>query len=87
VVVLQVLVSETGEPLQVRVEQGARAGLTEAAVEAVKQWRFEPATKNGKPVRTFATVRIPFEAIQFARTPFPDPAASPTRVRPGAAAR
>ena len=71
-VVLRVLVSEKGEPVEVRVEKG-RAGLTEAAVEAVRHWRFEPATKAGTPVRTYTTIQIPFEAIPFARTPFPEP--------------
>lgn len=70
-VVLRVLVSETGEPAEIRVEKG-REGLTQAAVQAVRQWRFEPATKGGRPVRTFTTVEIPFEAIPFARTPFPE---------------
>jgi len=70
-VVLRVLVSETGEPLEIHVEQG-RADLAKAAVEAVRQWRFEPGRWKGVAVRTFATVRIPFEAIPFARTPFPE---------------
>jgi periplasmic protein TonB len=78
-VVLRVLVSENGEPLEVHVEHG-RADLAEAAVEAVRQWRFEPGRWKGVPVRTFATVRIPFEAIPFARTPFPE-SRTPTRSR------
>lgn len=63
------LVSETGAPLEVRVAQGARAGLSEAAVAAVRQWRFEPGSKNGAPVRTWTRVQIPFEAIPFATPP------------------
>jgi protein TonB len=77
-VVLRVLVSENGEPLEIHVEQG-RADLAKAAVEAVRQWRFEPGKWKGVAVRTFATVRIPFEAIPFARTPFPE---SRTPARP-----
>ena len=81
---LRVLVSETGSPLQITVLEGARGGLTEAAVEAVRRWRFEPATKRGMPVRTWTTERIPFEAIPFPRfgTAAPSgiaPAATPTR--------
>ncbi len=71
-VAIQVLVSETGVPLDVVVVERARGHLTEAAVTAVRSWRFEPATKNGQPVRAWTTVRIPFEAISF-------PAAIPTR--------
>jgi TonB family protein len=69
-VVLRVLVSENGVPLEVRAVQGALGGLTEAAERAVGQWTFEPALLGGQPVRTWATIRIPFEAIPFA-TPTP----------------
>jgi TonB family protein len=78
VVVLKVLVSQTGLPLDIRVQQGARDDLNKAAVEAAKQWRFEPAVKNGKPVRTYTTIRFPFEGVQFARTPMPGFGAPPT---------
>jgi protein TonB len=69
VVVLRVLVSETGEPMEVVVERGARKDLNDAALEAARHWRFEPAKKDGHPVRTYTTVRFPFEGVQFARTP------------------
>jgi protein TonB len=71
VVVLRVLVSETGQPIEVKVQSGARQDLTDAAVAAARQWRFEPARKAGVPVRGYATIRFPFEGFQFARTPFP----------------
>jgi TonB family protein len=73
-VVLRVLVSESGQPLEIQVVQSAPDGMTEAAVEAVRQWRFEPAVSRGVAVRTWAPVRIPFEAIPFASlTPTPTP--------------
>lgn len=68
-VILRVLVSETGEPLEVEVVSGARRDLTDAAIAAAKQWKFEPARKDGSAVRSRATVRFQFEGIQFARTP------------------
>jgi protein TonB len=77
VVVLRVLVSQNGEPLEVKVERGARQDLTDAAVAAVKQWRFEPARKDGFRVRAYTRVRIPFEGVQFARTPLSGFAATP----------
>jgi protein TonB len=85
IVVLRVLVSEAGLPLEIKVVKGARADLTKAAIAAAKQWRFEPALKDGRPVRTFTTIRFPFEGVQFARTPFPGaesggfPRRTPTR--------
>jgi TonB family protein len=60
-VLLRVLVSETGQPLQVEVLRGATAGLTEAAVAAVKQWKFTPAKKGDTTVQAWTTVPIPFE--------------------------
>ncbi len=71
VVVLRVLVSETGQPVEVTVTTAARQDLTEAAVAAAWQWRFEPARRNGVAVRGYAAIRFPFEGVQFARTPFP----------------
>jgi TonB family protein len=32
----------------------------DAAVKAVKQWRFEPATKDGKPIATRSMIRLKF---------------------------
>jgi protein TonB len=61
VVILRVLVSETGLPLDVEVIKGVGGGLTEAAVEAVKRWKFEPGRRNGTAVRTWTTIPIPFE--------------------------
>jgi len=70
-VVLSVRVSETGVPLEVRITKGVRGDIDAAALDAVRQWRFEPARKNGRPVRTDTVVRFAFEGVQFARTPFP----------------
>lgn len=70
---LRVLVGETGLPEEVRVLEGARRDLTDAAVEAVRQWRFEPATRAGSVVRAWTEVAIPFEAI-----PFPPPTRTPS---------
>lgn len=61
IVVLRVLVSETGTPLEVEVLKGVGGGLTEAAVTAVKRWIFEPARKDGVPVKAWTTIPIPFE--------------------------
>jgi TonB family protein len=61
VVVLRVLVSEKGQPARIEVLREARGGLTQAAVEAVRTWTFEPATRDGVAVRTWMTVPIPFE--------------------------
>jgi TonB family protein len=61
IVVLRVLVSERGAPLTIEVVRGASAGLTEAAVDAVRRWSFDPARKGGLAMRTWMTIPIPFE--------------------------
>ena len=35
-------------------------GLDQNTVEAVRQWRFKPAEKDGKPVRVAATIEVNF---------------------------
>jgi protein TonB len=48
-VVLMMTVDERGVPLQVRALDGHPA-LQEAAMQAARQWRFEPARLDGRPV-------------------------------------
>jgi TonB family protein len=62
VVMLAVVVLESGLVGEVTVTQSLDQvyGLDEAAVEAVKQWRFEPATKDGKTVRVLVDIEMRF---------------------------
>ncbi len=60
-VILRVLVGETGTPLDVEVIRAVNGGLADAAVSAVRRWKFEPARKGGAPVRAWTTIPIPFE--------------------------
>jgi protein TonB len=48
-VVLMMVVDEQGVPIQVRALEG-HAALQEAALQAARQWRFEPARLDGRPV-------------------------------------
>jgi len=59
-VVLRVQVSERGEPEDITVIKGLPAGLTAAAVRAVKQWHFDPATAGGVPVSADMEVTVKF---------------------------
>ncbi|HSS43800.1 MAG TPA: TonB family protein, partial [Thermoanaerobaculia bacterium] len=61
VVVLRVLVSETGTPINIEVAKAAGGGLTDAAAAAVRQWTFEPARRNGIAVQAWTTIPIPFQ--------------------------
>ena len=62
-VTLRVLVDEAGKPLEVVVEgTSGHAVLDKAAREQVlANWRFQPATANGKPVRAWARIPISFD--------------------------
>ena len=40
--------------------KGLPMGLSEAAVSAVKQWKFKPATLRGKPVDVYFNLTINF---------------------------
>jgi TonB family protein len=62
-IVLTVLVSETGEVLDVRVLRGEpRFGLNEAAMRAMRSTRFSSPMKEGKRVRTWFPQSIEFKA-------------------------
>jgi TonB family protein len=63
-VVLRLIVTLKGRATNIRVEQSAKYGLTEAAVKAVQQWRFKPAkNKDGIPVSAETTVEIAFRMM------------------------
>jgi TonB family protein len=61
-VVLKVKVGETGSVESVQVEEGVEghAELDEAAVEAVTQWSFQPAQKDGRPVAIEVQIPVKF---------------------------
>jgi protein TonB len=59
-VVLWLVVSADGKPQQIRVQRPLGMGLDEKAVEAVKQWRFEPARKDGQAVPVMINVEVNF---------------------------
>jgi protein TonB len=61
-VVLDVTVDTGGGPSGVKVTKDPDPRLSQAAVDAVKQWRFEPArTAKGDPVAVVYTVTVAFK--------------------------
>jgi TonB family protein len=59
-VVLEMLVTEQGEPLQVHVLVPAGSGLDEQAVKAAQKYTFNPATLDGVPVPWLLTLEVNF---------------------------
>ena len=60
-VVLEIRIDETGKVSDAKVLKTADDRLAKAAVEAVRQWEYEPVTISpGKPVKVIATVTMNF---------------------------
>jgi protein TonB len=61
---VRVLVGENGRPQEVTIgESSGEDALDRAAMDAVREWRFEPARSNGVPVRAWAIVPVEFKLI------------------------
>ncbi len=60
VVILRTVVDADGTVKSVEVLKGLPLGMSESAVETVRQWRFRPATRNGVPVPVFYNLTISF---------------------------
>jgi TonB family protein len=61
VVVMEAVIDHTGALKNLKVIQPLPDGLSEAAVDAVKQWTFAPGTMNGKPVDVVFNLTINFK--------------------------
>ena len=58
--VLWLIVGPDGKPRDIKVARNLGMGLDEKAIEAVKQWMFEPAMKDGRPVAVQINVEVSF---------------------------
>ena len=59
-VLLGVVVGTDGNPRSIWIVRTLGRGLDEKAIEALHQWRFKPATKDGKPVPVLMNVALQF---------------------------
>jgi protein TonB len=59
-VLLWLVVAPNGRPRNIRVQRSLGMGLNEKAMNAVSQWRFQPATLNGQPVAVQINVEVSF---------------------------
>jgi len=60
VCVLELVVDTEGMPQKIRVTHALGLGLDDKAMEAVRQWRFKPAMKDGEPVAVQINVETNF---------------------------
>jgi TonB family protein len=60
-VVVSLVADQKGAVRDVKVERSLQSALDEQAIAAVRQWRFEPATKDGQPVAVQVKVEVTFE--------------------------
>jgi len=61
VVIVQAIIDKEGNVTNVKVLKGLPMGLEEAAVSAIKGWRFRPATLNGRPVTVYYNLTVNFK--------------------------
>jgi TonB family protein len=62
-VTLYIEVGADGMPHNVQVVRGLGLGLDQRAIDALRQWRFKPATRSGQPVPVQATVEVNFRLL------------------------
>jgi TonB family protein len=57
------IVTPEGKPDSIEVTDGIGFGLDQSAIDAISQWAFQPATKDGSPVAVRATVEVNFRLL------------------------
>jgi TonB family protein len=62
-VLLSVEIDDTGHVTDAKIVRQLGLGLDQKAIDAVKRWRFKPATKNGQPVTMWTEVEVSFRLL------------------------
>jgi TonB family protein len=55
---LEVIIGKTGEPENITVKKSLRNDYDQSAIDAVRNWRWEPYHLNGQPVDVVTTITI-----------------------------
>lgn len=63
-VLLDAVISKEGVPGELTVLQSPSDDLSQASLEAVRQWRYSPVLLNGQPIEVVTEVRINFTLTQ-----------------------
>src|SRR5262249_45582580 len=80
-VTLNLLVGEQGIPTYITLYKGIDAELNQRAIEAAQQWRFYPATCNGKAVAAQAVIPV-FFSLHGQPLPQAEPVPQPPTPEP-----
>ena len=59
----EAVIDEQGRVTDVRLLRGLPMGLDQEALAAVRQWRFTPATLQGKPVKVYFSLTVSFSVM------------------------
>jgi TonB family protein len=86
VVGLEIVVDDAGSVASAKVTANAGHGFDEAALEAVRRFKFEPARENGVPIRSAVQLAYEFHPPAVAPPPAPTraPAPAPILLQQGA---
>jgi protein TonB len=61
VVILEAIIDKQGSVTDVRVLRGLPMGVSEAAMDAIRKWKYKAATLNGRAVAVYLTVTVTFQ--------------------------
>jgi len=61
-VILQAVIQTNGTAAILKVVKPLPLGLTESALEAIQQWRFRPAVRNGKELPVSTNIEVVFKS-------------------------
>jgi TonB family protein len=71
-VIVEAIIDKDGKVTDVRLLKGQPFGLSEKAMDAVKQWTFKPATLAGKPVKVYYVLTVNFKIGPLHPSPWPN---------------
>ena len=60
VAVVELIVDSKGRPRDIRVKRSLRPDFDKCAIDAVRQYKFDPAMRQGKPVAVAITIEVNF---------------------------
>lgn len=60
IVVIEAVIDRNGDVTDARILKPLPLGLGDAALEAVKRWKFKPGTLNGQPVPVYYNLTVTF---------------------------